>query len=139
MLVVFKNAHCYVLREAIDRLSRTGLSCADIMREIAQGKPLTNAGVFRKVKKRFQSVLTKKLMAHVSVRPNAEARIRHKMETWLCRLSGPPAVLARRAHSHPQRVRQFTTPKVQAATWKTIWNGWCAATRRIRLNIATYI
>ena len=51
------------------------------------------------------------------------------MKRWLPHLQGPPAVLTRRVCRRLQQLQTLTTPRVQAATWKLVWNGWCTASR----------
>ena len=68
-------------------------------------------------------------MAHTCIKPNAEERVRRKMKRWFPHLKDPPGVLTRRVCARLQQLQVVSTPRVQAATWKLIWNGWCTARR----------
>ena len=49
------------------------------------------------------------------------------MQRW--RLSLPLGKLSRRILSRLARLRNFTTPRVQAAVFRTLWNGWTTKAR----------
>jgi len=74
--------------------------------------------------------------------PDAAARIRHKLSRWFDpdakgprdvsatgKLAGPPAHLARRASRRLQLLQQLVPPRVCAATFRLMFNGWCTLRR----------
>ena len=74
--------------------------------------------------------------------PDTEARIRHKLSRWFDpdargprdvsaegKLAGPPAHLARRCSRLLQLLRELVPPRVCAASFRLIFNGWCTHRR----------
>ena len=89
-------------------------------------RPIT-LDVYRKAKSTLQHAFMKQLLGSDSLNPNYEVRLRHKLERW--RLDHPIGLATRRLLSRFERLKHLVTPRVQAAVFKTIWNGWCTKAR----------
>jgi hypothetical protein len=50
------------------------------------------------------------------------------------KIPGPPAWLARRGERNLARLSSLVPPRVCAAVFRTVWNGWCTARRYQRLH-----
>ena len=74
----------------------------------------------RRVKKQTQKV-TRLAIANHDL-PNAEGRIRKKMARW--KLAGLPRVTATRCTRLLKDLSRLVPPRVSAAVWRTMWNGW---------------
>ena len=75
----------------------------------------------------LQNNLSKQLLDAATFNANHEQRLRHKLERW--RLECPIGVATRRLLRRLSRLQALVTPRVQAAVFKTIWNGWCTKAR----------
>ncbi len=76
-------------------------------------------------KKRFQR--TVRLAVFSTRRYDAVERMRHKLERW--DLGGLPGTTANRCIRALQTLRNLVPPRVSAAVFRTMWNGWCTGRR----------
>ena len=59
----------------------------------------------------------------------AENRIRNKLQRWQRKLGTPIGTLTRRLQPRMLKLSGKVPPRVMAAVFRTIWNGWCTAAR----------
>ena len=125
---------CFVrqLAAARRRVTEAGIDITELESELAGGQQRPwPRGVDRQVRKKFQKTLCHRLTSLEGVQAEAwlQHRVRHKMDRWRC------AMLPRRRADRAYRVLQLlgsrVPPRVWAALWRTLWNGW-ATNRRLQ-------
>ncbi len=72
------------------------------------------------IKKRFQREVQRRIKE--AERPNAEERVRFKIERW--HLANRPRIAVARILDHLNRLRGSVAPRVQSACFGTVWNRW---------------
>ena len=87
--------------------------------------PGDRAKGLRRVKKKTQKVTRLAVARHGL--PNAEDRIRKKMARW--KLAGLPRHTATRCARMLKNLLRLVPPRVSAAVWRTMWNGWTTKRR----------
>jgi hypothetical protein len=122
----YRRSHIGVLHATVSSLESKGVSASSIKSELAGSaiRPWPPE-VRTRIKKGFQRAAASKILAHL--RPNAEFRMRHKIERW--KLQGPPGRAATRILCRLEKLRTLVTPRVSAACFSTIWNRWVTARR----------
>jgi len=102
-----------------------------VLLEIAARPPPWEAQVRLKQKKLLQKSVSSLL--HSALRPDPKHRLRTKLGRWFeitgavaagWGLAGPPAHIASRVLRHLQRLPDLVAPRVCAAVFRTIFNGW---------------
>ena len=78
-------------------------------------------------RKKLQQLLESLLLSTRSLNVNCEERLRHKTTRW--HLTIPLGIACRRIGRRLGALGQLTTPRVQSAVFKTLWNGWTTAAR----------
>ena len=87
--------------------------------------PVDRVAGVRKVKRKFQKCVR---MAVASTNlPDNIGRIREKLQRW--RLTGIERTTATRCAKMFTVLKKLTPPRVVAAVWKTMWNGWTTGRR----------
>ena len=118
----YSSSHLLVLDRALDAALALGVDPFKIHRELVAQRPHSS-----RVKLPLQKELTSLLLKARSFNSNLEQRLRHKMQRW--QLATPPGILSRRLPNRLLTLRGVTTPRVQAAVFRTLWNGWTTAAR----------
>ena len=117
-----------VLHESAQRASSLGMDINRTWAKLLRGQSLPiTFKVYKKAKSTLQSEFSKQIAVLASMNPNHEHRLRHKLERW--RLDAPLGTVTRRLLSRLGRLKCLVTPRVQAAVFKTLWNGWCTRSR----------
>ena len=127
----YNSSHYFVLEENLKRLYSLGITTQSIFRHIAGGKePPWDHQTKKKQKRLFQkTALTIIKKMHT---PNVVERIRHKLERWREKpyaLIGYPGRYSVAIHRRLKMLSSLLTPRVSAAVFKTVWNGWCVPRR----------
>ena len=119
-----------VLNQAVRITTAMDCSSSRTMTLIAGDAPLPwTQPVLRRIRNRFQSVLTAKLKEAAGY--NAEERMRQKLRRW--NLPGRPQVITVRATRRIQLLPRLVPPRVAAAVISTVWNRWATA-RRLQIE-----
>jgi hypothetical protein len=121
-----------------------GLSISSCLSAIAGGEPQPwTEEVQNKQKRELQKFLTRALKN--MLKPDAVYRVRYKLDkrNWMDPKSprpsdtvsltrvipGPHAQSSRRVHRNLQKLSNLVPPRICAAVWRFLWNGWCTAGR----------
>ena len=117
-----------ILHDTSSRLDAKGLSSDVLLKEAGwdDTKPDQNGKRARFVRKNFQKCV-KNAIARKCFRNTPVERIRSKLSRW--NLFGIPNHTANRVAMAFQHLRDLVPPRVCAAVWKTMWNGWTTARR----------
>ena len=84
----------------------------------------------KRIKGTFQSQVFN-LLSNLNA-PNAHERIRHKLGRWRgvpFGLSGLPGHYTQQVHNVLLHISKETPPRVHAAVFRTLFNGWCTSRR----------
>ena len=81
----------------------------------------------QKLEKKLQWTLYNKLRVRSSVWVHPEVRFRKKLLRW--QLPAPLGIIARRAPRRFKHLSSLVAPRVLAAVFRAVWNGWCTARR----------
>ena len=95
-----------------------------------KGNPPSTREDMDKVKRSFQSQALRNIKSVHA--PNAEERIRSKVDRWRGLYYGLQGIPGRYAPCMAQRIihwGKLVPPRVQAAVFTTLWNGWCTHRR----------
>ena len=117
-------------RGLLSRCIITLSSCLDsdtllVKAEWKNFDPVDRVAGIRKVKRQFQKC-ARKAVASTNM-PDCIGRIRKKLQRW--RLAGIELTTATRCANMFVALKRLTPPRVVAAVWKTMWNGWTTARR----------
>jgi hypothetical protein len=140
----YAQAHVSVLYHNEQHLRRQGLSLSECLSALAGGVPRPWAEeVKAKQKKELQKFVTAAIKN--KIRPDPVARIRYKLNLrkWLDPkatrpsdiysarklIPGPHAWITNRVSNNLQKLHKLVPPRVCAAVFRTIFNGWCTAGR----------
>jgi len=102
-------------------ISPQGIYDQSIKKHVRAGCHRAAAAV--NARKDLQKQLYDALLYHPLHKPHFEQRIRHKLAVW--KLSIPQGRLSRRFAQNYARLAKLVQPRVQAACFRTAWNGWC--------------
>jgi len=124
---------------------RHGIRVGDILQKLAGCAPPWSPDVKLRQRRLLQSSVSKHFQN--CIKPDPCNRLREKLDRWFeCRgnqvgwgLQGPPAHIATRILRNLQRLHQLVAPKVCAAVFRTIFNGWCTHRRFDKRNHATNV
>jgi len=89
-------------------------------------QPITLADLSR-ARHKFQSHLTYRLLILPKFNVNVENRVRLKMSRWS--LCIPPGIVSRRILARLPLLGKLVSPRVHAALFKALWNGWTTSAR----------
>lgn len=127
----YKQNMCKVIVDNIYWCKNKGIHCKDILAAI-NSDPIRDWGQedITKAKNSFQKLVVQ----HIKQRelPNAIERIRSRTARWRgipFGLSGLPGIICRRMHKRLHLLGTLVPPRVQAAVFTTLWNGWCTHRR----------
>lgn len=112
-----QRAYFTILSKLETSLSERGITRTEVRRVCASDKSSFQSAAERLIKKKFSSTYY------------AESRLRQKMLRW--KLDGVPGILERRVLRNFETLRAWCAPRVMAAYFRTLWNGW-ATSRRMR-------
>ncbi len=144
----FLRSHVACVIGSRDHLSAQGILLADCLREIAGDAAIPWAAeVRRKQKRDLQKVVYKKSLANMA--PDPVERIRTHMDRWMdheapgvqevsttMKIPGPPAWVSTQVCRRLQHLPHIAPPRVCAAAWRTLFNGWCTERRFQRIGSA---
>ena len=126
----FRNNFCKVLVENTHWLKGKGIVAQDLFKQFAADERVWTGDEFERLKKGFQRV------AHVAIKNlsagHPSTRIRAKVERWRDMewgITGHPGVYSRQIARRLGMLSGLVTPRVQAAVFVTLWNGWCTHRR----------
>ena len=127
----YSSSHYLVLEDNLKRFRSLGITPQGLNRQLAgDQEPPWDSDTTKKQKRLFQkTALANIKRAHT---PNAVERIRRKVERWRGKpyaLYGQPGRYSVVIHKRLQMLSTLLTPRVNAAVFKTIWNGWCVPRR----------
>jgi len=121
-------------------LNGIGISIELAVSEIVGHNDPNEPHIQKKVKRELQKTVSRHIKQHQ--KPDPVSRIRHKLTRWFDRdrgrprdksigfkLAGPPNHIARRVSKHLQRLPTLVSPRVCAAVWRLVFNGWCTSRR----------
>ena len=131
----YKSCFARVLAENEECLRIEGFRVEEALSAIAGGGAPWTPKQELKQRKLLQKYTTNWISKHSS--PNIHYRLRDKIERW-CEsfgnhlgwgLPGPPAQIASRIIRNLQELPHVVAPKVRAAMFRTLFNGWCTERR----------
>jgi len=126
----YKHNYCSVLVENINFPKGKGITTSSIYASITSQNDHWSEEQVDKIKCEFQRAAIRAIKAKEA--PNRVARIRHKVERWQ---GVPYGLFGLPGHSSPLIARhlallaKIATPRVHAAVFTTLWNGWCSHRR----------
>ena len=126
----YQNSFCKTLVENVRWCNSKNITVNSILDDIGT---VDNHGVdeaFCKVKREFQKNALKAIKKVDA--PDPVERIRHKMERWrgiTYGISGNPGQYSNCMARRIKSLASLVTPRVQAAVFTTMWNGWCTHRR----------
>ena len=130
----YKRNCCTVLVDNVNWLKSHGITASALYSRIVPGDVAWTAEDVRKVKREFQQSALKAIKLACPIR--VVDRVRHKLERWRgiqYGLSGSPGRYSPQIVRRIQQLSKLVTPRVHAATFTTLWNGWCTH-RRFQLR-----
>ena len=126
----YNACYCSVLVENVWWLGGKNISADLVIRDILKGGQPNTKEDLDLIKRSFQSQALKHIKKVES--PNAVERIRSKVERWRGKyfwLTGLPGRYSPCIAKRMTRVGGLVPPRVQAAVFTTLWNGWCTHRR----------
>ena len=131
----YESCYARTLQDNEDCLRSQGFQVEEALSEIAGGDAPWNRKQVLKQKKLLQKHTTDWIKRAFA--PNAQYRLREKIHRW-CEcfgnhrgwgLPGPPAHIATRIIRHLHELSRLVGPKVRAAMFRSLFNGWCTERR----------
>jgi len=127
----YERSCCKVLTDNFHYMQGIGIGPTAIYKELS-GKPIASwdGDDMKRVKKCFQRATLRMLKAHNA--PQPVERIRQKTDRWRnCPygLTGHPGLSAPLIHKHLSKLAKLTPPRIRAAVFKSLWNGWATHRR----------
>jgi hypothetical protein len=137
----YNQNYCKVLVDNVHWLKGKGITAPSVFSEVtSQNGPYYGDDDMRKIKRGFQRYA---LMALKRIQsPNAVERIRHKVERWhdiMWGLSGHPGHYSPRIARRLVQLASLVAPRVHAAVFTSLWNGWCTHRRFQRRHWPTNV
>jgi len=136
----YEKSHVSTLMQNHKALEREGIIIDNICTRIAGSPPPWDHQARLQQKAKFQKETT--ICIKQSRKSNPYYRIRHKLFRWFdkdrngprsrsigFKLAGTPAQISNRVLNNLQRLPQLVPPRVCAAMWRLIFNGWCTPRR----------
>ena len=134
----YQNSYTLSIARNEDRLRADGVILEQLLSDIA-GSLVWDEDACRKQRERIQRVALRAIkQVHL---PDPQNRLRNKLARWYKNknyhpsavpyhdLVGPPAHVAARVHKHLLRLPHIVAPRVAAAVFKCVFNGWCTKAR----------
>lgn len=136
----YESSFPCVLQCNAEDLSTIGINTEEVVKEIVGERDPFDPRTRLKVRRELQSSVAKRIkLFH---QPDPVDRIREKLHRWMDRdhtlpnaesigflLAGPPLHVARRVHRNLQLLPSLVAPRVCAAVFRTLFNGWCTERR----------
>jgi hypothetical protein len=122
----YQSSYLRVLLRADALAKAHGVNASVVYRSLSEqvGPREANARQARNI---LQKHLLSLLLGAESFNVNCVERIRHKIKRWGLQI--PLGSLCRRLVRRLQLLQGLTTPRVQSAVFRTMWNGWATAAR----------
>ena len=121
------SSHVCVLDRAVKEAKDIGVT-NEIVKAALIAKAMAKAVDEQEyVKQHFQRQAYEQILLRGTDRQAAHDRFRCKMKRWQTLLV--PRIQAERARGMMIRLGQLVRPRVFAAVWRTLWNGWCTRRR----------
>jgi hypothetical protein len=122
----YDNGATAVLFHNSQHLADCGLDSEHLLRLAGWDNiPSDRVRGIRRVKSKYQRCVRQALDHRL--RPNYEERIRNKLARW--KFNCPARILAQRTSRMLMTLRKLVPPRVSAAVWRTLWNGWTTGRR----------
>ena len=142
----YASSHAKQLHNNRLELERKGISIESVLVEIAGHTSTREHPWTLKIRMKQERDFQKTVMARIllSEQPDGPARIREILThrqlidkhrplprdiSNRYKLAGPPAQIARRVYKNLLHLKNLVPPRVCAAVFRTIWNGWCTERR----------
>ena len=123
----YMSSHVCVLDRAVKEGKDIGVT-NEIVKAALIAKAMAKAVDEQEyVKQHFQRQAYEQILLRGTARQAAHDRFRCKMKRWQTLLV--PRIQAERAWGMMLRLGQLVRPRVFAAVWRTLWNGWCTRRR----------
>jgi hypothetical protein len=136
----YNSSFALCLQSNADQLEAAGIGSELVVQEIVGAKDPHDPRTRRQVKSELQKRTGKRIKR--LEQPDPVDRIRNNLHRWMdkdrpfpssksigYKLAGPPLHVARRVHRHMQLLPNLVAPKVCAAVFRTVFNGWCTERR----------
>ena len=124
----YQSSHLCILDRARQQAIGMGVTSSSVRRDLLRRKAATGRlHEDQYIKCNFQRVAYEQLLKASPEHQDAHERIRAKLKRW--QVSLVPRLAADRSRSLLFRLKRLVQPRVQAAAWKTLWNGWCTRRR----------
>jgi len=122
----YQGNHCKVLVDNMQALLHRDIDPWRLYKEIAaQPHEQWDGNSVKKIKRQFQNIAFKTIKRLQA--PDTCERIRNKLERWRGvphGLSGVPGHCARAIHKRLHLLAGLATPRIRAAVFRSLWNGW---------------
>ena len=126
----YKHNYCKVLVDNVRWLKGKGVVAQDLFQQFVSHPDVWTREEFERLKKGLQRAAAAAIKALVAEHPSS--RIREKVERWREMEWGITGNPGQYSHQILRRLRSLTklvTPRVCAAVFVTLWNGWCTHRR----------
>jgi len=134
----YRHNYCKVLVDNIQWLKSKGITTSSIYPKIIPNGAICSAEDVCKIKRELQRYTLRAIKDAIG--PQVVERIRNKVERWRgihYGLSGLPGKYSPMIAKRITRLAKLVTPRVHAAVFKTLWNGWCTHRRFQRRHLDT--
>ena len=139
----YKHGHCAVLVDNMHWLKSKGITSMSLYAKITTSEAIWTGEDVRKIKRDLQRVALSAIKD--TEPPQVVERIRTKVARWNglhYGLSGHPGHYSESIAKRVVYLAKLVTPRVHAATFTTLWNGWCThrrfQNRRLRTNLCLF-
>ena len=136
----YKHNYCKVLVENVQWLKSKRITSVSIFAQIVPHGGSWSVEDVSKIKRELQRYTLRAIKDAEA--PRVVERIRNKVERWRgisYGLSGLPGHYSNRMARRIIHLATLVTPRVHAAVFKTLWNGWCTHRRFQRRHWASNI
>ena len=125
----YAGSHYVVLRDAMSAAMTIGINDASIGNLIVDKKWGDKDEDCQAGTPRFLKFCQKAVTALLrnKEKQNAEYRVRHNIARW--NLDAPLGIASRRVLRNLEGLHKLVAPRVAAAWWQLLWNGWITARR----------
>ena len=135
----YQGSHCLTLQNNINFLEGKGITPRGILSAIAGCAQKPWDGRIRaKQRRQFQRCVLMSLMRADA--PHFDHRTREKLSRWWrmdSGLTGPPGICTPKIRRRLMRLQSLAPPRVCAAVFRSLWNGWCTHRRFQQRSSAT--
>jgi len=136
----YKQSHCKVLVDNIQWLKGKGITSTSIYTKITSNDLIWSGDDVRKIKRELQRYALRAIKEADA--PQVVETIRNKLERWSGKyygLSGVPGHYSPRIARRIVHLAKLVTPRVHAAAFTTLWNGWCTHRRFQNRHLVTNV